>query len=78
MERETETCGHMSKLTRKDLDELLAQGCISPPQHQNLMWMLKIEPRKDEVRPLTFIDYLHIGGLVLIAVAIAYYIGLPT
>lgn len=67
----------MSKLTRKDLDELLAQGCISPPQHQNLMWMLKIEPRKDEVRPLMVIDYLNICVLVASAVLIAYYLGAP-
>lgn len=68
----------MKKLRRKDLDELLAQGCISPDQYQNLLWMLKIEPRQDYVRPLNIMDYLHIVGLVLIAVMIAYYLGTPT
>lgn len=65
-------------ITRADLDEMLANGAITPIQYKNLLWMLGIEPRKDETRPLGVIDYLHIGGLLLIAVVIAYYIGTPT
>lgn len=67
----------MSKITRKDLDELLAQGCILPHQYDSLLHMLKIEPRKDEVRPLEFDDYLNIVAMVVIAVVVAYYIGVP-
>lgn len=65
----------MSKLTRKDLDEMFAQGCLLQHQYDALLYMLKIEPRKDEVRPMGLDDYFTLGALVIVALAIAYYIG---